>query len=239
MFNIAIIEDEMAQSDLAKKLVSLWAFQNKIHINIECFYSAESFLFDYEDNNDYSGLLIDIQMDGISGIKLAKHLREMGDEIPIVFITGLSNYISVGYDVSALHYLLKPIKQEKLFACLDKIYRMTSIIKQYIIIQSNDITKKIMQDDIISLESQNHSTIVTCTDDRYVAKIGINSLQNALIEYNFIKCHRSYIIGIKHINALKKYESIMTNKDIIPISRRLYNDVYNKFIQYHRKEDML
>ena len=116
-------------------------------------------------------------MDGISGIKLAKHLREMGDEIPIVFITGLSNYISVGYDVSALHYLLKPIKQEKLFACLDKIYRMTSIIKQYIIIQSNDITKKIMQDDIISLESQNHSTIVTCTDDRYVAKIGINSLQ--------------------------------------------------------------
>ena len=93
--------------------------------------------------------------------------------------------------------------------------------------------------EVITLESQNHSTIVTCTDDRYVAKIGINSLQNALIEYNFIKCHRSYIIGIKHINALKKYESIMTNKDIIPISRRLYNDVYNKFIQYHRKEDML
>ncbi len=238
MFNIAIIEDEKAQSDLTQKLVSLWAYQSKIQVNIKCFSSAESFLFDYEGNDDYSGLLVDIQMDGISGIKLAKHLRETSDEIPIVFITGLSNYISAGYDVSALHYLLKPIKQEKLFACLDKIYRITSTIKKYIIIQSEDITKKLMQDDIISLESQKHSTIVTCKDQRYAAKIGINLLQESLAAHDFIKCHRSYIIGIKHINSIKKYEAIMTNKEVIPISRRLYNDVYNKFIQYHRKEDM-
>ena len=238
MFNIAIIEDEKAQSDLTQKLVSLWAVQNKIQVNIKCFSSAESFLFDYEGNNDYSGLLVDIQMDGIGGIKLAKHLRETGDEIPIVFITGLSNYISAGYDVSALHYLLKPIKQEKLFACLDKIYKITSTIKQYIIIQSDDITIKLMQDDIISLESQKHSTIVTCKDQKYESKIGINLLQESLAAPDFIKCHRSYVIGLKHINSIKKYEAIMTNKDVIPISRRLYNDVYNKFIQYHRKEDM-
>lgn len=239
MLKIAIIEDEKPQADLTQKMVSLWAFQNNIQTDIKCFSSAEGFLFEYGDNNSYSGLLVDIQMNGISGIKLAKHLREKGDITPIVFITALPNHISVGYDVSALHYLVKPIKQEKLFVCLDKIYRITSKIKQYIIIQSNDITKKLIQDNIVSLESQNHSTWVTCIDNKYLAKMGINSLEKSLLSYNFIKCHRSYIIGIKHINAIKKYEATMTNKDIIPISRRLYNDVYNRFIQYHRKEDIL
>lgn len=239
MFNIAIIEDEKPQADLTQKLVLSWAHQNNIHIDIKCFSSAESFLFEYGDNNDYSGLLIDIQMNGISGIKLAKKIREKGDTISIIFITGLTNYISVGYDVSALHYLVKPIKKEKLFTCLDKIYKVSSEEKQYLLIQSNDITTKVIQDNIVSLESQKHSTIVKCTDNKYVAKIGINLLQESLAEFNFIKCHRSYIIGIRHVNIIKKYEVIMTNNDIIPISRRLYNDVYKRFIQYHKKGDML
>ena len=96
-----------------------------------------------------------------------------------------------------------------------------------------------MQDDIVSLESQKHSTIVTCIDNKYIAKTGITSLQKSLVSCNFIKCHRSYIIGAKHINAIKKYEAIMTNSDIIPISRRVYGAVYNWFIQFHRKEDRL
>lgn len=239
MFKIAIIEDEAPQANLTKKMVLLWAYQNNIQINIECFSSAEGFLFEYEENNSYSGLLIDIQMNGISGIKLAQKLREVGDITPIVFITGLLEYISVGYDVSALHYLVKPIKQEKLFFCLDKIFKITTEIKQYIVIQSNDNIVKLIQDDIVSLESQKHSTTVTCIDDNYVAKIGINLLQESLLSHKFIKCHRSYIIGIKHINFIKKYEAIMSNKDIIPISRRLYNDVYNMFINYHKKGDIL
>lgn len=239
MFKIAIIEDEKPQAVLTQKLVLSWAHNNNIHIHIKCFSSSESFLFEYEDNNNYSGLLIDIQMNGISGIKLAKKIREKGDTIPIVFITGLTNYISVGYDVSALHYLVKPIKQEKLFICLDKIYKVSSKEKQYLLIQSNDITTKVIQDNIVSLESQKHSTIVRCTDNKYVAKMGINLIRESLTEFHFIKCHRSYIIGIRHINTIKKYEAIMTNKDIIPISRRLYNDVYERFIQYHKKEDIL
>lgn len=59
-------------------------------------------------------------MTGQNGMELAKSLRAKGDLLPIVFITGFSEYMSDGYDVEALHYLLKPVKKEKLFAVLDR-----------------------------------------------------------------------------------------------------------------------
>lgn len=75
---------------------------------------GESFLFRYEEKKDYDILLLDVEMKAISGMELARRIRRENDSVQIVFITGYPDYISEGYDVSALHYLMKPISAGKL-----------------------------------------------------------------------------------------------------------------------------
>lgn len=71
-------------------------------------------------------------------MELAKHLRSNGDMLPIVFITGYSDYIAEGYDVEALHYLLKPVAKEKLFAVLDKYVEKRSVKADELIIETTN-----------------------------------------------------------------------------------------------------
>ena len=65
-------------------------------------------------------MLLDVEMAQVSGVELAQRIRQEDQALQIVFLTGYSDYIAQGYDVSALHYLLKPVSREKLFAVLDR-----------------------------------------------------------------------------------------------------------------------
>ena len=56
-------------------------------------------------------------MQGLDGVTLARKIRAADEKCAIIFITGTAEFAADGYDVSALHYLLKPIDEAKLFAC--------------------------------------------------------------------------------------------------------------------------
>ena len=60
-------------------------------------------------------------MKEINGIEVAKRLRKEGCTRPILFLTAFREYVFYGYDVRAMHYLIKPVEKEALFLCLDEI----------------------------------------------------------------------------------------------------------------------
>ena len=92
----------------------------RVNVRISEYPSAKAFLFAYEEKKCCDILLADIEMDGINGVEMAERVRLEDDSIQIVFITGYPDYMSRGYDVSALHYLLKPLSEEKLSEVLDR-----------------------------------------------------------------------------------------------------------------------
>ena len=120
MRKIAICDDESAQAALLEGYVTQWAAQRGETVKLCLFPSAEAFLFAWEEEKDWAVLLLDIQMGGLSGMELAKKLRKADSSLPIIFITGVPDYVEEGYEVEALHYLLKPVRPEKLFSSLDR-----------------------------------------------------------------------------------------------------------------------
>lgn len=114
-YKIAICDDSEADRQYVAGLAAKWAASAGHTIQTALFSSAENFLFHYAEKNDYDILLLDIEMGEMDGVTMAKKLRRDNDTVQIVFITGYSDYISEGYEVAALHYLVKPVKQEKLF----------------------------------------------------------------------------------------------------------------------------
>lgn len=118
--HIAICDDNPADSGYLSKLLDIWSLRQDIQLKMETFTSAEAFLFRYAENKYFDIILLDIEMKGMDGVTLAKQVRRENEALQIIFITGYSDYIAEGYEVAALHYLMKPVKEDKFFSVMDR-----------------------------------------------------------------------------------------------------------------------
>lgn len=119
-YQVAICDDSDIDRQYMDGLVRKWALNRGYTVQSTLFESAENFLFHYAEKKDYDILLLDIEMGAMDGVTMAKRLRRENDFIQIIFVTGYSDYISEGYEVATLQYLMKPIKEEKFFEVLDR-----------------------------------------------------------------------------------------------------------------------
>lgn len=234
--NIAIVDDEKVQTELLKRYVQNWAVGKNIIVSAEDFPSAESFEFSWSMDKKYSIILLDIQMKGQNGMMLAKKIRLEDEKITIIFITAITDYISEGYDVDALNYLIKPIKENKLYACLDKAVLKMPKEDKYILLDTEEGTQKISENDIIYIEAFAHFIEINTVKGKYSARKNISSMEKELDENLFVRCHRSCIVGLRFIKKITNNELELDNGQTIPISRRQYLNTNMAFIKYFRGE---
>lgn len=97
-----------------------------------------------------------MKMKDMDGIELARQIRRDNEAVQIIFITGYPDFMSEGYDVSALHYLMKPVKEDKLFEVLDKAAERLKKNEQTLLIQTSDTTEKVPLDNILYIEAFAH-----------------------------------------------------------------------------------
>lgn len=232
-YKIGICDDNSIDRNYLAAVVNDWATDKGHTVHLEQFPSAEAFLFHYTQDKEYDILLLDIEMQDMNGIELAKRIRLNNAWVQIVFITGYPDFISEGYDVSALHYLMKPAKREKLFQVLDKAAGLIQKKERNILLQMGSESIRIPADAIIYVEAFSHYLAIHTTYLAYEVKISMNQMEELLGE-GFVRCHRSYIAGLKHISRVSKTEIIFDSNQAIPLARNSYNAVNLAFIGYYK-----
>lgn len=230
--NIAICDDENIEIQYLTLFVKSWADSKKINADISDFESAESFLSHYSENKNIDILLLDIQMSGLNGIELAKQIRIENNSMQIIFITGFSDFMAEGYDVSALHYLMKPVKEEKLFEVLDKAVSFVRTPFRTVIFPKTGGDIKIKADDIIYAEVLSHTTTLYHVNGKEEFQIRISDMEKLLGD-GFFKCHRSYIVSMKYVRRVTKSAMILESGHEIPLSRSMYDAAIQEFIRYN------
>lgn len=219
-YRIAIVDDDQAQSEYLKNLVSFWAAESNIAVAVSVFGSAEAFLFD-ESEQDI--LLFDIEMPGMSGIDLAKKVREHNETAPIVFITGYSDYIAEGYDVSALHYLLKPIDKAKLYSVLDKAVKQIGRNEKMLSLEVSGETFYVPLREIRYIEVSGNYVTVHAKQDFKVKKT-LGELEY-LLDERFTRTGRSFIVNLGFVRRITKTDVFLSSGETVPLSRGMYDSV--------------
>ncbi|MBO5558596.1 LytTR family DNA-binding domain-containing protein [Ruminococcus sp.] len=229
MIRVAICDDDNNQINALKFMLTEW----NEHIIITEYTSAEQFLFGYPDT-PCDLLLLDIEMGDMNGMELARRLRDKGDMLPIVFITGYSEFMQDGYDVEALHYLLKPVDKDKLFAVLDR-YASRHPADSRVIFHGGDETVCVNADDIMYLEAFGKKTQIMLKDGKEIlCTCGLSAAAERLGE-GFVSCHRSYVVNLGFVRSISKTEITLDNGRKIPLSRRLYDSVNKAFISFYKE----
>lgn len=232
---IGLCDDEKVQLDYIKLVIQQWAEKRKTSCKIESFFSAEEFQFEYQDHYPFDLLILDIQMDKINGMDLAKKIRVVDKNIPIIFLTGIPDYVFDGYEVGALRYLLKPVKEDQLYLALDDIFlkRKDKELDYYILSYGGEKIK-IDYEDILCIESLGHYLKMTTRDNTYEWKASLGQLVKELQEGSFFNLHRSYVVNLRHVEKINKTDCLLSNGVTIPISRNHYQRFNESFIKYYR-----
>ena len=231
---IAICDDEESQRALIEKYLREWSEVHSIALETVAFSNAEQFLFGWEDDKLYDLLILDIELVAISGMDLARRIRNEDEEIPIIFITGYESYMAQGYEVSAMQYLLKPMYKDKLFTALDRLQRVKKV-ETKLQFQTEEGMIFLAPSDIWYVEATGHYSTLYTVEISYLLRHSFSDMLKMLNEQNtFVQCHRSYLVNVQHVSAITKTDLIMDNRVKIPISRNSYKAVNQRFIASYK-----
>ena len=227
-YRVAIVDDSTTDAEFVQGILNSWAELRLIDIQAEVFPSAEAFLFRYAEDKEWDILLLDIEMGAMDGVTMAKQLRKSNDTVQIVFITGYSDYISEGYEVAALHYLMKPVKEEKLCSVLDRAAEKLSKNEKVL---NFEIGGEMVRVPIYQIRYAdvfgNYVTIHALSD--LTVKMTLGELEKQLDE-RFYRVGRSTIINLTQISRVTKTEIKLSDGTAIPLPRGAYDGINRAII---------
>lgn len=227
-YKVAICDDSDVDRQYIMNMVEHWAAGTGHVVHIDTFSSAENFLFHYTEESDYDILLLDVEMGEMDGVTMAKQLRESNDTVQIIFITGYSDYIAEGYEVAALHYLIKPVKEEKLCSVLE---RATEKLSKNETVLNLEIGGEVVRVPIYQIRYaevfRNYVTIHALSD--VTVKMTLADLEKQLDE-RFYRVGRSVIINLTQISRVTKTEIRLIDGTAIPLPRGAYEGVNRAII---------
>lgn len=258
---IAFCDDEEAQVLVLQDLVEKWRVKNcpDQPVFLDYYESGEAFLFDNPTNFPFDVILLDIQMDQMDGIELARKIRMSDTQVILAFLTNSSEHVFQGYEVLAARYLMKPLQAEKVFELLDFVAGKMNVQKQYMICNGTDGMERLEVADIVYIEAEGHYvTFVLRTGIksegslqtwRLKVKTSFSIVRQRLAAANgdwekgpveswcFMTIHRSYMVNLKYVDRIGKNTCILGNGDEIPISRVRYNEINDAFIRFYKARE--
>ena len=216
MLRIAICDDEIKDIKIIKELTVNLLDALQLTYEIEEFLDG-SLLLDSVISFDI--ILLDIEMEKMNGIEVARKLRVYNRDSKIIFITNSPKYMRTGYSVKADGYFLKPI---------DKIefnYELTNILKEDMIDSKFILDKrispyKIYINAILYIEYRDRKTIIHFKDHEIATPLTLKEWESLLGNYYFSQCHKAYIVNLRMIRKLNSDSIILSNDEELILSRK-------------------
>ena len=228
-YRAAICDDSAADAEFVEQLLQEWAAQRTIEVQYSVFDTADKFLFCYEEDKSFDLLLLDVEMPGTDGVTLAKTVRKDNEAVQIVFITGYSDYIAEGYDVAALHYLMKPVRREKLFAVLDRAWERHCRNARCLNLELSGELVRLPLYEVRYLDvHQNYVTVHAKAD--YTVKRTLAEFE-AQLDESFFRVGRGMILNLKQIRRVTRKEVFLADGTALPLPRGAYEPLNRAIIE--------
>lgn len=236
MLQIAICDDEKYFQKRERNIVINYMKQRNIPCEIDLFLSGRELLNRKDDLKKYSIIFLDVNMDELNGLQTAKQIRSLSDEIYIVFVTAYVMYALEGYKVDAIRYIVKDDEclENTIAESLDAIFQRMNYIKESEKFEFREGTKEILLEQILFVESNLHKLTFHFynKDVKYTMYERLDVVAERLNHYNFCRIHKSYLVNLRYVEKIERYQLQLCNGLEINIAKPRYPEVKNKFISY-------
>ena len=203
MVRIAVVEDEALSRQLLADYLARYSEENGVTFDITYFEDGGAIIGGYKPVYDI--IFMDIQMTHVDGMTAARAIREVDQEVVLVFITSAAQFAIHGYQVGALSYLMKPLPwfafSQELSRCLETVAKRRGAS---VLLQSGTST---------------HRIDVHTTSGTYSITSSLKAMEDQLDGHDFFRSNSCYLVNLAHVRGVADQECLMTGGDSLRISR--------------------
>lgn len=235
---VAICDDEREWIDIIRKRLETYTIETDITFDISDFNDPDNLMNSYKEPGAFNILFLDMEVPiaGImkKGIDVARQIRSLpDDDLKIIFFSNYPEYMNLGYDVRASHYLEKNVPTKKFFCVLTDVITDMTRDKSMIRVKTNrDSWQLIKISDIryiIKPYSIRDKIIYHTMNEQIEEHKSINSAEEDLKSYGFAPASKYYLVNFRHIRKFTSNKIIMDDGEEIELSRRYRQDFHKLF----------
>lgn len=232
MMRILICDDEIGYLNDLKIHVEEYMKSHFLCCHIDAYIDPTEIYF---SDKIYDLVFLDIQMNEVNGISLAKELKKRNGKTVIFFVTSYNEYQDDAMDVRAFRFFEKPFDTERLYASLNKA--MEYIDESYVdvFIYDNKQQKRVLVDSIILIKRENRKIIMKTTESEFITNKPFDEWCNILPNTFFYQVHKSYLVNMHYVDIYKYTELFLTDGTRVSIAPRKQSEFHKYWFSYLRR----
>lgn len=230
---ISVCDDDEKERKMLTSYLQKAVKKNHLSYRVVAFGSGEELLDFLEKGKACPINFLDIYMNGINGVELADRILQRDKEAAIVFTTTSSEFMAEGFQLGALHYLVKPLLYQNVETALNRCLRYTGRAERYIELSVDREIRRILFSKIVYVEFQNRYCLIHTEDGILKSYLRLADLEEKLTEARFLRCHRSFLVNLDYVSSMSGYNFILADGSSVPVRREERAVMKRKFEDYY------
>lgn len=228
---VAICDDEKESSNGLSCLIR----KQEPDCEVVCFHTCRQFL---EAGQHFDILLLDIRMENMGGIEVARALRIRREDTILIFVTALKDYVPEAFDVSAFHYLLKPVSPEKFCRVFEdacrKVRKRENINSGQLFFQTKARSFTVQKGEILYVESRKRKVEIHTLKENVTVYATMKHMEEQLGE-GFCRCHRGYLVNMAYVTEYGAGFVRLQNEETVYLAREKYSEFVRVYGEYLKR----
>jgi DNA-binding LytR/AlgR family response regulator len=202
-----------------------------LNIEIESFNSGSELLSSFP-NSVYKIVFLDIYMDGISGVETAFKIHELDKDCMIIFTTTSTDHRAEGFEVGAVHYLLKPLTYKGIEVALNRCKRLFLENEKYINITVDRHIAKVCIKDVLYAEVYGKMVLIHTVRETIKTYIPLAQVETLFGSDTFLRCNRSYLVNMQFISGVQESNFELQGGELVPIRKNGRQKIKDQYTNY-------
>lgn len=235
MLRIAICDDEPEQIVLLKNHIIRILFRLDMDADIFEFTSGDALLKNSGAGQGFEVIFLDIKMKDNNGIETAKQIHEQDRKALVIFVTGRTEYMQMGYEARAFRYILKPASEPTIEEVIRQALKEIQLSERGCFrFKEKGGETRVDINDIIYFEAQNHRLNVICAKAVHSFYGRISDIEKQLSGKGFVRCQKGFLVNAVHIRRIGKTGILLDNGSMLPVSSNYLRQTKDTFISVLR-----
>lgn len=233
-WNIVICDDEQVESEKLQRYLQNLEAEQGDRFSLQIFSSGEQLLEHFPANADI--LLMDIGMNGISGMETVRQLRKQDINVCVIFITSLTQYAIEGYSVHAFGFLTKPFSYSHFRRAMEEaLAALESTRSNILALPVENGIQYIDFSQVCYVEVYGRIICVNQTNGLSLeCRMSLSNLEKSLNSKQFFRCHNNFLVNFAHVVQIESRKLTMKNGRVIPVSKHRYQELLLAIGRYGR-----
>lgn len=178
----------------------------------------------------FDAVFVDIQMPGLTGLELAQVLANFKSPPPVVFVTAHEEHAVEAFELDAVDYVLKPVREERLAEAVRRVLPAPGVVAteeaegDQVLVERGGVTRFLDRALVTHVEAHGDYARLHLAYDAWLLRTPLATLEEQWADAGFVRVHRSYLVAVAHVEEIRadagRWTVVVTGGIEVPVSRR-------------------